>query len=176
MRKLLLVLPVLLFSTPLQVDITEQAKSYHNNSKSTAYYKIGKSYTKNGKRYRPHLDNTYSKTGIASYYGKGFHNRKTANGDIFDKNGLTAAHPTLPLFSRVKVTNLVTGKQLLVTVNDRGPFRKNRLIDLSEKSAKILDFKDTGVVKVKVEYDQAETERYLKERGLYEQYRKVTKG
>lgn len=173
MKKLFLVLPLLLLSNPTQSNkIKIPTASETHNSK--AYYKIGKSYVKNGKRYKPCLDKQYTKIGTASYYGKGFHNKLTANGDTFNKNDITAAHPTLPMFSKVWVTNLETGKKILVTVNDRGPYRNNRIIDLSEKTAEILEFKKDGTVKVRVEYDHEETERYLKARGLFEQYKKAT--
>ncbi len=133
-------------------------------------YKVGASYKMNGVVYHPHVVDNYEKTGTASWYGPGFDGKKTANGAIFHKEELTAAHPTLPLFSRVWVTNLTNGKRILVTVNDRGPYHGGRLIDLSHGAAKLLDYESKGTTKVKVEYDKAETERYLKEIGLFNQY------
>jgi rare lipoprotein A len=98
--------------------------------------------------------NHYKQVGMASYYGgkDGLHNKKTASGQKFDKNALTAAHPTLPLLSMVRVTNLENNKIVVLTVNDRGPFTKNRIIDISEHAAKILHMKQKGSAKVMVEY------------------------
>ncbi len=89
--------------------------------------------------------------GYASYYGKAYHNKRTASGEIFDMNKLTAAHRSLPFFTKVKVTNLENGKSVIVYINDRGPFVKNRIIDLSYAAAKKLDMLAEGVVKVKIE-------------------------
>lgn len=102
--------------------------------------------------------------GEASWYGPGFHGKSTANGERFDENDLTAAHPTLPMPSLVRVTNLQNGKSLIVRVNDRGPFKSSRIIDLSKRSAQTLGIK--GVQKVRVQYLQQETERYLAERAV----------
>jgi len=113
---------------------------------------VGKKYKIAGKWYYPKDDPNYKKTGLASWYGPTFHGRKTANGEIFDRNGLTAAHTTMPLPSYAKVTNLNNGRSMIVRVNDRGPFHGNRVIDLSERVATMLDTKSAGVGKVKVEY------------------------
>jgi rare lipoprotein A len=94
----------------------------------------------------------YSAVGLASWYGAGFHGRRTADGETFDMHSLTAAHRTLPLQCTVRVTNLANHRSLLVRVNDRGPFVGNRLIDLSAQSAKVLGFYDRGVARVKVDY------------------------
>jgi rare lipoprotein A len=94
----------------------------------------------------------YSAVGMASWYGADFHGRRTANGDTFNMNALTAAHPSLPLRCMVRVTNLSNSRSLLLRVNDRGPFVGNRVIDVSAKSAQLLGFYDRGVTKVKVEY------------------------
>src|SRR3954462_10887891 len=93
--------------------------------------KLGKPYSMNGRSYYPEYDPTYDKIGEASWYGPGFHGKYTASGEIFNQNDLTAAHPTLPMPSLVRVTNLATGRSLIVRVNDRGPFKSNRIIDLS---------------------------------------------
>jgi rare lipoprotein A len=90
-------------------------------------------------------------TGIASWYGDQFHGRRTANGEKFDMNGLTAAHRSLPFGSRVKVTNQKTKDSVVVRINDRGPYAGNRLIDLSRAAAKRLRFIDSGVAPVKLE-------------------------
>lgn len=115
-------------------------------------YIVGKKYKIAGKWYYPKDDPNYRKTGLASWYGPTFHGRKTANGEVFDRNGLTAAHTTMPLPSYAKVTNLSNGRSMIVRVNDRGPFHGNRVIDLSERVATMLDTKSAGVGKVKVEY------------------------
>ena len=115
-------------------------------------YTVGKPYRVAGKTYIPRDEPRYAKTGLASWYGDAFHGRLTANGEIYDVNGLTAAHPTLPLPSYVRVTNLGNGRSLVVRVNDRGPFAKNRIIDVSAAVAEMLDFKKAGTAKVKVEY------------------------
>lgn len=90
-------------------------------------------------------------TGVASYYGKGFHGKKTANGEIFDMNDLTAAHKTLPFGTTLRVTNLNNNKTVEVRINDRGPFVKNRIIDLSYAAAKRIDMIGTGTARVKLE-------------------------
>jgi rare lipoprotein A len=90
-------------------------------------------------------------TGQASWYGPKFHGKTTANGETFDQNELTAAHASLPFGSKVKVTNLSNGKSVEVEITDRGPFAKNRIIDLSHAAAKALDMKDSGTTKVRLE-------------------------
>ncbi|WP_269582086.1 septal ring lytic transglycosylase RlpA family protein [Roseibium sp. Sym1] len=115
-------------------------------------YIVGKKYKIAGKWYYPKEDPNYRKVGLASWYGPTFHGRKTANGEIFDRNALTAAHTTMPLPSYAKVTNVANGRSMIVRVNDRGPFHGNRVIDLSERVATMLDTKSAGVGKVKVEY------------------------
>ena len=115
-------------------------------------YRIGKPYTVAGRVYVPEEDPDYRAEGMASWYGDDFHGRLTANGEVFDMTSLTAAHPTLPIPSYARVTNLRNGKSLVVRVNDRGPYHGNRLIDVSNKAAELLDFKSNGVAKVRVEY------------------------
>jgi rare lipoprotein A len=90
-------------------------------------------------------------TGQASWYGPKFHGKTTASGETYDQNGLTAAHVSLPLGSKVKVTNLSNGKSVEVEITDRGPFAKNRIIDLSHAAAKALDMKDSGTTEVRLE-------------------------
>jgi rare lipoprotein A len=115
-------------------------------------YRIGKPYTVAGRVYVPEEDPNYRAEGMASWYGDDFHGRLTANGEVFDMTSLTAAHPTLPIPSYARVTNVRNGKSLIVRVNDRGPYHGNRLIDVSHKAAELLDFKANGVAKVRVEY------------------------
>jgi rare lipoprotein A len=115
-------------------------------------YRVGKPYTVGGKVYVPEEDVNYRQEGLASWYGDDFHGRLTANGEVFDMASLTAAHPTLPIPSYARVTNLGNGKSLIVRVNDRGPYHGNRLIDVSNRAAELLDFKGNGIAKVRVEY------------------------
>jgi rare lipoprotein A len=115
-------------------------------------YRVGKPYTVAGRVYVPEEDANYQEEGLASWYGNDFHGRLTANGEVFDMASLTAAHPTLPMPSYARVTNLRNGKSLIVRVNDRGPYHGNRLIDVSNKAAELLEFKGNGVAKVRVEY------------------------
>jgi rare lipoprotein A len=136
------------------------------NKKYIGYYKIGNPYKIDGKTYYPKEDRNYKKTGYASWYGDDFHNKKTANGEIFNMNDMTAAHKTLPLPSIVKVTNLENGKSVVVRVNDRGPFVDDRIIDLSKKAAEKLDARNKGIFKVKVEFLKKETDKMLKTYNL----------
>ena len=120
--------------------------------KGGGVYRVGKPYTVAGREYVPHEDVNYNAVGMASWYGDDFHGRFTANGEVFDMNSLSAAHPTLPLPSYVRVTNLENHRSIVVRVNDRGPYVGNRLIDVSVKTAKLLGFYGEGLTKVKVEY------------------------
>ncbi len=115
-------------------------------------YRVGKPYTVAGRTYVPHVDPNYSAVGMASWYGDDFHGRYTANGEIFDMNSISAAHPTMPLPSYARVTNLRNHRSIVVRVNDRGPYAANRVIDLSVKTAKLLGFYGQGLTKVKVDY------------------------
>src|ERR1700748_1784899 len=115
-------------------------------------YRVGKPYTVAGQVYVPEENVNYREDGLASWYGDDFHGRLTANGEVFDMDGLTAAHPTLPMPCYARVTNLSNGKSLIVRVNDRGPYHGNRVIDVSHKAAELLDFKGSGVAHVRVEY------------------------
>lgn len=115
-------------------------------------YRVGKPYVVAGRTYVPEEDVNYRAEGMASWYGDSFHGRLTANGEVFDMTSLTAAHPTLPMPSYARVTNVSNGKSLIVRVNDRGPYHGNRLIDVSNKAAELLEFKGNGVARVRVEY------------------------
>jgi rare lipoprotein A len=115
-------------------------------------YKVGKPYKIAGEWYYPRENTKYDNIGTASWYGPKFQGRRTANGEIFDMNLLTAAHPTLPMPVMVQVTNLENGRSMKLRVNDRGPFKKNREIDLSRRAAEILGFKDKGTARVRVKY------------------------
>jgi rare lipoprotein A len=120
--------------------------------KGGGVYRVGKPYTVGGRVYVPEEDVNYRAEGLASWYGDDFHGRLTANGEVFDMASLTAAHPTLPMPSYARVTNLANGKSLIVRVNDRGPYHGDRLIDVSNKAAELLEFKNNGVARVRVEY------------------------
>src|SRR5258706_13529296 len=115
-------------------------------------YRVGKPYTVAGRIYVPEEDVNYREEGLASWYGDDFHGRLTANGEVFDMDSLSAAHPTLPMPCYARVTNLSNGKSLIVRVNDRGPYHGNRLIDVSNKAAELLEFKGNGIARVRVEY------------------------
>lgn len=114
-------------------------------------YQVGKPYEVNGVRYVPREDPTYSVVGEASWYGRPYHGRRTASGQIYNMYALTAAHPTLPLGTGVKVTNLENNRSVVLTVNDRGPFAKGRIIDVSRRAANLLGFRHKGVAKVRVQ-------------------------
>lgn len=115
-------------------------------------YRVGKPYVVGGRMYVPEEDANYREEGVASWYGDDFHGRLTANGEVFDMASLTAAHTTLPMPCYARVTNLANGKSLIVRVNDRGPYHGNRLIDVSNKAAELLEFKGNGTARVRVEY------------------------
>lgn len=130
-----------------------------NGVKGTPAYKIGEPYEISGVEYTPQVDYGYTESGIASWYGDDFHGKATANGEIYDMNLLTAAHRTLPLPSIVRVTNLENGRTLVVRVNDRGPFSRGRIIDLSRRGAELLDFKTKGTALVRVDILPRESRR-----------------
>nr|WP_298102483.1 septal ring lytic transglycosylase RlpA family protein [uncultured Shinella sp.] len=115
-------------------------------------YQLGKAYQVRGKWYQPKEEPGYNKTGLASWYGSAFHGRRTANGEVYDRYHLSAAHPTFPLPSYARVTNMENGTSVIVRVNDRGPFHEGRVIDVSSKTADLLDMKRTGTAKVRVQY------------------------
>ncbi|MBF0356601.1 MAG: septal ring lytic transglycosylase RlpA family protein [Alphaproteobacteria bacterium] len=114
-------------------------------------YKVGNPYQINGIWYYPAEDYAYDETGIASWYGPGFHAKSTANGETFDQNDVTAAHRTLPLPSLVRVTNLDNGRVLTVRINDRGPYAQGRILDLSRRSGQLLGMETKGTAHVRVQ-------------------------
>jgi rare lipoprotein A len=120
--------------------------------KGNGGYKIGKPYKIAGRWYTPAEDPNYDRQGRGSWYGTDFHGRKTANGEVFDMNALTAAHPTLPLPSYVYVTNLANNRTILVRVNDRGPYSNDRIIDMSRASSRALGFENQGITQVRVKF------------------------
>ncbi len=115
-------------------------------------YKVGVPYQVSGRWYYPRDEPGYDRTGVASWYGDDFHGRKTANGEIYDMNALSAAHTTLPMPSYVWVTNMENGRSLLVRVNDRGPYARERVIDLSRAAARALGSERRGLSQVRVRY------------------------
>ena len=133
-------------SSPRVVEIGEPVP------KGGGAYRIGKPYVVAGVTYVPEENPHYRAEGLASYYGPDFHGRRTANGEVFDMESLSAAHPTLPIPCYVRVTNLANHKSVIVRVNDRGPYHDNRLIDVSMKTAHVLGFHQFGVARVRVEF------------------------
>lgn len=113
---------------------------------------VGRPYKVKGKWYYPKEQPGYVKVGNASWYGSSFHGRLTANGEVYDMFGLSAAHPTFPLPSYARVTNTETGSSVVVRVNDRGPYVADRMMDLSSQAAEMIGYKSDGVGRVKVEY------------------------
>ena len=123
--------------------------------------KIGKPYEVMGGNYYPKYQPDYDEEGIASWYGPNFHGGQTANGEEFNQWAMTAAHKTLPMPSMVRVTELETGKSIIVRINDRGPFSDGRIIDLSRAAAEALGVDKKGIAKVRVQYLRDETEQYI---------------
>lgn len=114
---------------------------------------VGRSYTVAGKRYTPHDKPIgHTRIGTASWYGEAFHGRRTANGEVYDRHGISAAHPTMPLPAYARVTNVVNHRSIIVRVNDRGPFHGGRIMDVSQRTADALAFRHLGTARVKVEY------------------------
>jgi rare lipoprotein A len=120
--------------------------------KGGGYYQVGKPYQIAGVRYQPREDPGYDRVGSASWYGELFHGRRTANGEIYDMDRISAAHPTLPLPVYARVTNLNNGRTIVVRINDRGPYANDRIIDLSRRSAELLGFRNHGTATVRVKY------------------------
>ena len=137
-------------------------------------YKVGKPYQIEGKTFYPKESFDYLESGVASWYGPNFDGKRTANGEIFNMNLLTAAHKTLQLPSLVKVTNTENNKSLILRVNDRGPFVKNRIIDVSKKAASILGFQKHGTANVVVEY-YGRAKIYDKDGKIIKQKKKTSK-
>ena len=119
---------------------------------SAGVYKIGSPYQIAGTWYYPREQPDYDETGIASWYGPSFYGKRTANGEIYNAGDLTAAHRTLPMPVNVRVTNLENGRSIIVRVNDRGPYAKGRIIDLSERAATLLGYIQAGTARVRVTY------------------------
>lgn len=148
--------------TTFAVNAAKQAT--REAPKQQGIYKIGDPYQINGVWYYPAEDYSYNETGVASFYGgettgTNFHGRLTANGELYDMNALTAAHQTLPMPSLVRVTNLENGRSIVLRVNDRGPFARGRILDVSRRSAQLLGFEGRGTAKVRVQLLSEESQQ-----------------
>lgn len=137
--------------TQLVAYTAKRVVKAHEAPKAAPTYKIGSPYQIESTWYYPTVDYGYDETGIASWYGRKFHGGRTANGEIFDMNALSAAHRTLPLPSVVRVTNLENGRSMVLRVNDRGPFSRGRIIDVSRRAAQLLGFHRNGTARVRVQ-------------------------
>jgi len=138
-------------SAPL-IRYHRSASTGQRRIKRRSKYKVGRPYTIRGVTYVPRHDPGYDRAGRASWYGPGLRGRTTANGEMFREDRLAAAHPTLPLPSLVRVTNLDNGRQVIVRVNDRGPFIRGRIIDLTRRGADALGFTRQGGARVRVQF------------------------
>lgn len=130
-------------------------------TKRYTYTEKGKSHSTLGKE----TSRQYSSTGVASYYAAKFHGRKTANGEVFNHNAYTAAHKTLAIGSYALVTNIKNGRKVIVRINDRGPFSKTRILDLSKAAASELGMIHSGVATVRVEALQVDKDGYISGKG-----------
>jgi len=149
------VLPLIFATLLANCGLPNPLHLFSNKAKRHAaggIYKVGNPYQIDGAWYYPRENKAYDRKGIASWYGAEFQGRRTANGEIFNMHLLTAAHPTLPMPVMARVTNLENGRSLVVRINDRGPFKRNREIDLSRRAAEMLGFKKQGTAKVRVQY------------------------
>ena len=166
MRLLFLVLVAVVLSacaeTQFLIHTTKRVTGITEDTPSPRY-KVGDPYQIQGIWYYPAENYEYEETGIASWYGAQFHGRRTANGGIYDMNALTAAHRTLPMPSYVRVTNLENGRSLILKVNDRGPFARNRIIDISRRGSQLLGFQNAGTARVRVQI-MADKSRALAQR------------
>ena len=126
-------------------------------SKTTGIFKIGNPYEIKGRTYYPKERYEFEQKGIASWYGPGFHGKLTANGETYNQYELTAAHRTLQMPSIIRVTNLENGRSLILRVNDRGPYSRNRILDVSDRGAELLGFKQQGTAKIKLEVLEEES-------------------
>lgn len=134
------------------VGVSPRVTRDPNPPRGGGRYMIGRPYTVRGQTYTPREQPGYQATGTASWYGADFHGRRTANGEIFSANAISGAHPTLPLPSYVRVTNLENGRSVMVRVNDRGPYVHGRVVDLSHRAASLLGYVNKGMTNVRVDY------------------------
>ena len=155
-----IVLLVFLLAGCAGVDIDDRVRG-----QPQGHYKVGQPYEIRGVWYHPAENPFYDEEGVASWYGKPFHGRLTANGEIYDMNELTAAHKTLPMPVYVRVTNLENGRTLELRVNDRGPFIEGRIIDVSRRGAQLLGFEEKGTARVRVQVIDQDSGRTWAELG-----------
>lgn len=132
-------------------------KKVSPDTQSIGKYKVGNPYRIKGRWYYPKEEFRKVETGVASWYGPNFHGKPTANGEVFDQDALTAAHRTLQIPSLVRVTNLDNGRSLILRVNDRGPFSRGRVLDVSKRGAELLGFKRAGTAKIRLEVMEQES-------------------
>ncbi len=160
----------LLFITLLLSGCATFSDNFSSSSSSFSEpkhdYKVGRPYTIRGRTYVPAVDWNYDEIGLASWYSEGFHGKPTASGERYNHNDMTAAHPTLPMPTVVRVTRLDNGKSVIVRINDRGPFVEGRIIDLSRKAAQQLDMKAQGLARVRVQVLETETRQLLARMGV----------
>lgn len=143
--------------TELAVHNAKQFQAPASPAVQSGTYKVGQPYQISNVWYYPREEYDYNETGIASWYGPGFHGKLTANGEVYDQNAMTGAHRTLPMPSLVQVTNLENGRSIQVRINDRGPFAHGRIIDLSKRAANLLGFVQQGTARVRVEVLEMES-------------------
>ena len=158
--RILAVVGLLALAACAEVELVSHAAKQvqpDSHARGQGQYKVGTPYEIDGIWYYPRVDYGYRETGIASWYGPKFHGNDTANGEVFNQYELTAAHRTLPMPSLVRVTNLENGRAIVVRVNDRGPFKNGRIIDLSTRAAQLLGFHQEGTAKVLVEILEPES-------------------
>jgi rare lipoprotein A len=148
---LLSLVALLFLSACAETELASHLVKRMGSEQDEGNFKVGNAYKVEGRWYQPRETYEYSETGIASWYGPGFQGKRTANGEKFDKNELTAAHRTLQMPSLVRVTNLDNGRSLVVRVNDRGPFKRGRIIDLSQRAAQLLGYANIGTAKVRLD-------------------------
>ena len=138
-------------SQPAEVRASPRvASGFGSIPKGGGVYKVGNPYQVDGQWYEPREQPGYDQVGVASWYGEDFHGRKTSNGEVYDMMALTAAHPTLPMPSYAYVTNLANNRTVLVRINDRGPYARGRIIDLSNGAARALGVITHGIAQVRV--------------------------
>mgnify|MGYP003668854462 CR=1 FL=1 len=144
-------------SIELASHYTKRLVAGHGGTGSQGDFKVGSPYKVGGKWYRPREDYNLVQTGTASWYGPGFHGKRTANGEIFDQYAMTAAHKTLQMPAIIRVTNLENGRKVVLRVNDRGPFARGRILDVSKGAAQKLGFVNKGTARVRVEVLKSES-------------------
>jgi rare lipoprotein A len=150
-RATLAALCLLALAACAETEVVAHAAKGVGPSNQTGNYKVGTPYQIAGTWYYPAVDMAYEETGIASWYGADFHGKRTANGEDYDMNELTAAHRTLPMPSIVRVTNLENGRSIKLRINDRGPFARGRILDVSRRGAQLLGFDTNGTARVRVQ-------------------------